>query len=365
VGATRSHVLFMSSNGAGVGHLMRLMAMARRSSADVEPIFLTLSQSVSVVRQLGFPVEYLMSPEYLRLEHRVYNALLARRVEVVVRRYAVRTLVFDGAMPYAGLLWAKKRVPGCAFVWSRRAMWQEGIGEMNLERSAEFDRVIEPGDFAESADRGLTVGDRARALRVHPFRFLDDEELLEREEAMAGLGLDPHRPAVLVQLGAGNIDDATSVVGMAIRALLRTPDVQICVTRSIIAERSPTLPAQVVQIQAYPLARFARAFDFAITAAGYNSFQESVAYALPTILVPNKQTKLDDQVSRARWAAAQGAALVVEDPDDERMGAAVATLLRASERATIQERCAALSRPNGAPAAIAEIERIVRERAGS
>ncbi len=48
----------MSSNGVGLGHLTRLMAIARRLRHS-DPVFLTMSQGFRVVEAAGWPVKYL------------------------------------------------------------------------------------------------------------------------------------------------------------------------------------------------------------------------------------------------------------------------------------------------------------------
>ena len=57
----RERVLFVTSNGTGLGHLMRSMAIARRLDPELEPLFITLSEAAAVVREVGFPVEYMAS----------------------------------------------------------------------------------------------------------------------------------------------------------------------------------------------------------------------------------------------------------------------------------------------------------------
>ena len=54
-------ILFITSNGTGLGHLTRSMAIARRLDPSLEPLVLTLSAAAPVVRELGFPVEYVAS----------------------------------------------------------------------------------------------------------------------------------------------------------------------------------------------------------------------------------------------------------------------------------------------------------------
>ena len=51
----------MTSNGTGLGHLTRSMAIARRLAAEVEPARPHALGAAPVVRELGFPVEYVAS----------------------------------------------------------------------------------------------------------------------------------------------------------------------------------------------------------------------------------------------------------------------------------------------------------------
>ena len=52
-GADRPRILFTTSNGTGLGHLTRSMAIARRLGDEVEPLFLTLSAAAPVVEADG------------------------------------------------------------------------------------------------------------------------------------------------------------------------------------------------------------------------------------------------------------------------------------------------------------------------
>ena len=45
-------VMFVSSNGTGLGHLTRSMAVARRLDSNVESLFVTLSRAAPVVREM-------------------------------------------------------------------------------------------------------------------------------------------------------------------------------------------------------------------------------------------------------------------------------------------------------------------------
>ena len=116
----------------------------------------------------------------------------------------------------------------------------------------------------------------------------------------------------------------------------------------------------------FPISRYLRAFDFAVSAAGYNSFHELVGFAVPTVFLPSL-TLLDDQPARARWAAEQGAALCLSEVSAATVDAAVARLSDPAGRLPLVAACGRVARPNGAPAAMAAIEELLDRpvRAGS
>ncbi len=357
--ASTSTVLFISSNGTGMGHLARLTAMARRAGERVRPTFLSMSRAVPVVAGEGFGWEYVPSRADLDVGPRRWNRQFERRLDDVLRRDRPAAVVFDGTFPYDGLLAgvdrARRRGVDVRSVWSRRGMWRRGEDSGQLERSRRFDLVIAPGELADSVDAGATAH-RTDGVRVGPITLLDIEELVPREEAARAFGLDPDRPAALLTLGAGNIRDLSGDRALFLERLLREPGLQVVVTHALIAAEQPLSTDRVRSTSVFPLSRYFRAFDFAVSAAGYNSFHELVGFGVPTAFVPNPSMPLDDQPARARWAADQGAALTLPAPDAASVDQAVGRLTDPVARAQLAGRCRALARPNGAGPAMAAIE---------
>lgn len=355
---SRPRVLYVSSNGAGVGHLMRLMSMARRAERT-QPLFLTLSQAVTVVRDQGYPVEYLASRQVTDVPVTAWHRLLRDRVLDLVDAHDVRAIVFDGTWPYRGLFHVARERPHVHLVWSRRAMWREGVTNPMLDEADRFSLILEPGEAAADLDVGVTTQLRDGARRVGPITFLDTTEQVDRATARAEMGLDPDRPAALVQLGAGNINDTSSLLGMVVDALSEAPDLQICVTRSVIASEAEQLGADVRTVSVYPLARYLRAFDLAVAASGYNTFHELVATPVPTLFLPNLETSTDDQEGRARFAERVGIGRCLVEPDPAGLRTALAPLLDPDARRRMHELAEGRRLGNGAGDAVAAIERLV------
>jgi len=350
-------VLFVSSNGTGMGHLARLIAMARRHSPAVRPLFLSLSRAVPVVASEGFAWEYAPSSGDLGMGPRRWNRMFARRMAALLERERPAAVVFDGTYPYDGLLSAVRAAPGTRAVWSRRGMWRPGATARQLARSVFFDLIVEPGDLAASADRGATAA-RDDALRVGPVTLLDADELVPREEAARALGIDPDRPTVLLSLGAGNVSDHSSHLGLVVDRLLAEPDLQILLTQALISDRVVEFD-RVHARSVFPISRYLRAVDFAVAAAGYNSFHELVGFGVPTVFIPNPSMPLDDQVARACWAAEVGASLCLTDVTAATVDAAVSRVCDPAVRVALAAACRRVARPNGAGAAMAAVEELV------
>jgi glycosyltransferase involved in cell wall biosynthesis len=342
-------VLLVSDNGAGLGHLSRLMAIARRLPPETPAVIATQSHGASVAHREGFLTEYIPSRRVLGLPRQRWTELLRSRLEHLVDLHRPAVVAVD-SVPHDGIVDAVRSRRDVTWVWVRRPMWRRDTGHEWIERGAVFDGILEPGEFAGAADEGPTVADRARAHEVAPITYLDRHELVDRDAAREALGLDPERPAALLQLGAGNINDI-STPAARIAARLRDAGFQVVLAESAIAtEPMPPVPGAVV-VKAYPISRYLRGLDLVISASGYNSFHELLAFGVPTVFVPNRETSLDDQVSRARFAAAAGAALIVEDPEGEDLDRVLDRAVRPEVREELSRRCAEIRIGNGAAAA--------------
>jgi len=355
-----SAVMFITSNGFGLGHVTRCMAISRRLPPEIEPIIFTLSEALPIVRRQGFYAEYFASRDSETADQ--WNGRLRTRLLATFEQYDPAVVVFDGTHSYRGMREAFEEDPSRKYVWSRRGMWRPGGGVSNLTFTSYFDAVIEPGEFAHEVDQGLTTQHREGVTMVEPILFCDQEELLSREQAEAELDLEPGGVNVLIQPGWEN-DQYTPTGTRFVERLRREGDrVQIVVAQSPLKSRSVPLPAGLKTVSTYPLARVYRAFDLSVSGAGYNIFHELVGYQVPALFIPNAGTPLDDQVARTRYAQEKGVARSWEDGAEESLEEHLELLLDPAERARMRDRAAALSFGNGAAGAAARIVELVEQR---
>jgi UDP:flavonoid glycosyltransferase YjiC (YdhE family) len=344
--AEPQRILFVTSNGTGLGHLTRSMAIAKRLDGAFEPLVLTLSAAAPVVHRLGFPVEYVASytTPGAGSDWR-WSRRLRGRLRAAIAEASPRLVVFDGAHPYQALIDAFAGARGTRAIWCRRPMWRPGSNPGALARSEFFDAVLEPGELAEREDRGPTVALRDQAHQVAPIVFCEREELVPRADAERELGLEPGKVNVLVQLGQG--PEVAGAVTRCLDHLARRDEVQVAALSSTIA-RLLTVPEGVVHLSAtYPMSRYFAAFDLAVSAAGYNAFHELCRFGVPALYVPMPR-QTDDQAARARYAAEAGIGLGTEGPDSDRIEALLDELLDPGRRASMRERLGELRFEDGA-----------------
>lgn len=305
-------VLFVTSNGAGLGHISRLIAISRQLSSARRIEFLTMSTAYRQVADPDFSIHYFPSSEAAGEHPATWNPIFRGYFRSLVERIRPRVVVFDGTWVYTGIT-DVCRALGLPLVWVQRGLWKEEIDSASVQRHdarSVADEVIIPGDYAGPED--VNVGPGVEPHFVSPIVMTSPEQLLSRDDACARLGLKPQARYVLLNFGGGAISDPDSLVGRVVPLLRKlAPHITPVQLVSPLALQSKDR-SQITRISKYPIMPHAKAFDAMITAAGYNSAQEAVALGIPSILLPNKQTRTDNQSLRAQRIAALGLCLVAE-----------------------------------------------------
>ena len=352
----RERIFLISSNGVGIGHLTRLLAVARRFKPGLEPFFITFSQGVAILEQFGYAFQYLPSQMHAGIDYAAWNAWLRLELGELLAAQEPAAIVFDGNNPYPGMLAATTHQSRSRLCWIRRGMWRPTHDASFLESARYFDLILEPDDIAAAADRGATVQARDGMLSVPPIRLLDDSEILGRDQARAELGLGPEEPAVLIQLGSGDNRDVAYLIDVAVDALSRFPKVQIAVVEWLVGTDRLKLWPGVRLIRGFPVSRFVNAFDFTIATASYNTFSETMSYGLPAIFIPNEHASMDDQSARAAFAEINGAGFHLPEGQVREIGSVIESLMDPTTRALIRLNALRVAKPNGAAAAAEAIQ---------
>lgn len=352
----RRRILFVATNGIGLGHITRLMAIAERLSNDVDPIFFTRSAGAALVFGRGHAVDYIPCGLAMGVTDASWNRAYAQELLSAVEAFDVSAVVFDGNRPFPGLIAVAEGRRDLAWIWIRRALWRVDHA-FSADAQDVFDMVIEPGEFAHDEDHGPTRN-LPGAVAVPPLLLLDPGTGLPRSEAAAKLGVDPDRFIVAVQLGSQrNFDFA--VLPELIFAGLARRGVQTVQILNPLAKPCKEDGSTVPHRSLYPLAEYFSAIDLLVTNAGYNSFHESVFGGIPSIFVPNEAPEMDDQHLRAVYAQSAGLGLCLRNSELNRVEATLNLALSDDFRAEVRRRSARLSFVNGAGIAAKAIEQLV------
>ncbi|MBU3032045.1 glycosyltransferase [Paracoccus marinaquae] len=348
--------LFVTSNGVGLGHLTRCLAIARHLPQGSKTAFFTLSQAFGLAVDAGYLTRFIPFHRATGADPESWNAALAVELADFLDFFRPDIVAFDGNTPYRGLLHALQDRPHIRRAWIRRALWAPDAA-LAADRAEQFDMIIEPGEFSARFDTGPTVS-RNEADRVAPILSLSPGEWLDRATARAELRIAPGATTVALMLGAGTNFNFRPVRQRLLEALRQRPGLEIIEIKSPISPAAEDGPGDPRQVKLYPAAPLLPAFDAVICSAGYNSFHEIMAGTTPALFVPNEAAEMDLQLLRARHAVAIGCARVLRANDRSGAAAEVAALLDPAEARRMSQRLEAITVGDGSRQAARLLSRL-------
>jgi UDP-N-acetylglucosamine:LPS N-acetylglucosamine transferase len=171
----------------------------------------------------------------------------------------------------------------------------------------------------------------------------------------------PPGGSVLVQLGSGTTRDLNTLMGEVFARLRRFAGLEIVLAQWLNAPTAYDARWPGVRLlSGYPIPRYYRAFDFTISAAGYNSYNDLLRFGIPTIFIANDAQVMDDQGARARFAEQAEAAFNVPETDLSALSDCVAAILQPQVRGFLQDRARSIALPNGAADAARTVMELVQ-----
>ncbi len=305
-------LLFYAVNGLGLGHVTRLLAIARavrRSCPDAQILFVTASEADDVIYKEGFaalkvPSKTIAGAARLRpqthaklVQSVTWNAVAAfNPAALVVDTFPAGTL--HELLPV--LRWEMRRV----FVY--RAQQAEKADDPFFQNTLGlYDLALIP--HVEGSEE-MPLPPQTPFVWTGDITIRRRDEALPRDEARARLGLPAQGRVLYVTFGGGGDDELHESLGVVFQAL-KDCSGTLAVAGSPLDRRARSaLPANARLVTYYPMAECLSAFDGAVSAAGYNSVVELLHHGVPSVLIPFPRG-LDDQFARVRRAVDAGAAL--------------------------------------------------------
>lgn len=313
-------IAFFPTNGAGMGHLTRCLAYARRISDKSHVYFFSQSIAVNIIEKMGFQTDYFISPQWSVNNTWNWNSELSVRFGLFLEHVRPDIVVFDGVWPYQGFLASCRAYRGkLKMVWSSRGLLKAG-NQYKTSNSDHFDLIIRPCELGHS-DFQVNIKKPEDPVLVPPVTLLRYDEILPRDAARKELGIGQDEKTVIFSLGAGNINSLDEIAERTIM-LFQARNFNIFWARPPISIRDVEVPDYVKELHLYPLARYLRAFDIFVGAAGYNTCCEIAQTRIPSLIIPNLQSA-DNQEERGRALSRYAPAVVFQCESNQETDRAV------------------------------------------
>jgi UDP:flavonoid glycosyltransferase YjiC (YdhE family) len=348
--------VFYAVNGLGLGHVTRLLSIARamrRQAPGTEVLFLTSSEADNVIYREGFAAVKLPSKtireqcglsrsSYLKMVQTVtWNAISAFDPDVLVVD-TFPTGSFEELLPV--LRWRQRNV----FVF--REQREQAASSPLLQATLRlYDLVLIPH---EDAARVGPVPEPQKVRAVGPILIRERDELPSREVARRALGLPEEGTLLYASFGGGGDPEGARALALTAQVARELPGVQLVVGAGPLLREEPPVSAEGARVLTgrYPALDFLPAFDAAVTAAGYNSVHELLYAGIPSVIVPFERG-LDDQEKRAREVVEAGAGLACMPLTREGLTRAVREVLAPDVRQRLSGAARLRVRTNGAASA--------------
>ncbi|MCR9280827.1 MAG: glycosyltransferase [Rhodobacteraceae bacterium] len=332
-------VLTITSNGVGLGHLSRQLAIARAIGPRANVVFFSLSEAIEIARSMGYLAEFRPFRQRLELDFKAWNSYFFQEMREALSHYKPCLTLFDGNLPYAGFVDAVESYGRATTVWIRRGLWRTPQPN-SISREGFFDAIIEPGELCAPLDEGYSRPNPNSVTRVDPVLMTPRDQLFDRTTARRALNLPDDAILCLVQLGSEANFDMSLPRARLLEFLDRHPQVIAVDVRSPLHfEEHADFHERLVMRKVYPLGQYLKAFDFAACAAGYNTFHENIAAALPSIFIPNSNPIMDVQEARAEYGARAGWNLTSPAEDPYAIGEQLVQMLDPDFRQSLARSC--------------------------
>jgi len=308
-------ILFVPTNGVGLGHAQRSSLIALEMEANSLPSFAAFPSCVPMLRRKGFPTYPLVAKSDGHRESYANDFLNYTRLDNIVGQGD--HIVFDGAYIFDSIL-RVVREKELSATWIRRGLWQPGqVERMPLQREHDFTNVIVPDEAFDELNTAYTYGEH-----IHRTAPIVQRDILGTETR------DDIRRQLFEHFGSRAQKILVTMLGGGVaadRELQLQTICALCEGREDILHLIVVWPQGVLSpalngwqnshvIRSQQAVKLAQASDLTISAVGYNSFHEIMYHSIPALLMPQMAGYMDDQARRAGAAAKRGVSIVLEDP---------------------------------------------------
>lgn len=302
-------IVFYAINGVGLGHLTRQYAIARQLQRMLTVLnlpsdirFITSSEAPQLTRD--FPTYKLPSKQFFALSSlRAFAAECKFMIANLLGAFRPDLLVMDTQSEgmFAEFTFIREYARQAVFI-NRHREQQTDKHPSHLQLLHGYSLILVP-DYAEQ-QHDYPLPEEYQGMR----RFVGPVTLWEKgataQALRAHFGWGPDQPVAYVSAGGGGDPAAASQMGFLVDAMLER-------NYAVLAGYGPLYTGhkryggQVVPLTEAQISHWFSGVDVAISAAGYNTYQELLAARTPSLFFA-QQKGLDRQDRRIKKGCAQG-----------------------------------------------------------
>lgn len=307
-------ILFYAINGTGLGHLSRLLNLARSARELLEILgvgadFHLITTSEAPQLAWDFPVYKLPSKRVVKdagadAVRFVQSAKLM--VANLTANLSPDLLVLDtepqGA--FQDFVFLRGFAQATAFIDRHKAP-KVAAREVHQRHLQLYDRILVPDDLERAAryPAPFEIQRKRRFIgRVHGYR---PEAALPADEVRRQLGVHEDHQLVYLSAGGGGDSTAQRSLNAVIDALAEDPSLHLVIGYGPLFRGEQRRGPRLTALSEPDLSRYFSGFDAAVSAAGYNTFFELLGAEVPTIFF-SQAKGMDRQDERLEWGAAHG-----------------------------------------------------------
>ncbi len=301
-------ILFYAINGSGVGHLTRLVAIARElrdllKSMDraFEIWFLTTSEAPQIAHE--FPVFKLPSKTILRQSEggqRAYASVAKLMISNLIASFRPDALILD-TIPegsFKEFLFIKDHAQRCFFIYRERSEARSRSFQSHLNL---YHRILIPESLEADGSGRFPLSESLRRKtrflgRSHGF---DPERALSREQVRKRFCVPETTRLIYVAAGGGGDPTASQALHQILCGLKGIPELFVLIGLGPLYRGPGYYGTGQLSITEPEVSQYFPGVDLAISAAGYNSYEELLAARVSTLFFAQEKG-LDQQEKRIR-----------------------------------------------------------------
>lgn len=312
-------ILFYAVNGLGLGHVTRLLAIAReirRLRPETEILFLTSSEADSVIYEEGFPAVKVPSKNIAResgLRARIHVRILQETAWSIFSSFNPHVTVVDTfPLGFAYELDPVLKWRASKFVFIYRQRREEKTSQKRFQSAlSQYNLIIVPH---EKQEFGIMLPRGVRTIFAGKIIIRNKKDLLPAQQVKTAHNLPMDKKCVLITLGGGGQEGLENVIDSILGIFEEYPEIHPAAAHgSLLRSLSPRDNCTVIK-QYFPFCELYHAFDYVIAGCGYNTVNELLYFNKPALFLPFER-QVDDQERRAQILHDAGLGLMASPYD--------------------------------------------------